>query len=176
MIHKVLCFRRSSLASVLHTCLGVETVSPVAFLCIQMAGPTKRLRRKMTVSHSDCSVLLMLTSEFWLQFAFPAGRYLLLYDKPRRQVIKWRLHCKAWREVWDQGWRVTLRLPVDNLWMLYQAAQCYGDVLFVRDKDNEVIYRHQMGRRRLLPHVDAVENIQGLTAATGSWINQVRHL
>ena len=140
----VVCFRRSSLASVLHTCLGFEPVSSVAFLCIQMAGPTKRLRRKMTVSHSDCSELLMLTSEFWLQFAFPAGRYLIAYQKTFRQGVKWRLLCKAWREVWDQGWRVTLRLQVDNVWMLCQAAQCYGDILLRRDRDNEVIYDHRL--------------------------------
>ena len=110
-----------------------------------MAGQIKRLRRKTTVSQSACSELLLLTSEWWMQFVLPLGRY-----EPRVYAIfwmkKWRLLCKAWREVWDQGFRVRLFLHEDHVGELCYAGGSYGDLMFYRDSCNKVEY-FQCGRR-----------------------------
>ena len=109
-----------------------------------MAGPTKRLRRKTTVSQSGCSELLMLTSEWWMQFVLPVGHYVQRNDVAA-WIRNWRLLCKEWREVWDQGFRVKMSLHQDYVSMLCNAAQCYGDLLFVRDRSNKILY-HQNGK------------------------------
>ena len=100
-----------------------------------MAGATKRLRRKTTVSQKGCSELMLLTSEWWMQFLLPVGRYVpALYVAAWKRV--WRLLCKAWREVWDQGFRVKLHLHEDHYMTLCLAARCYGDLMFSRDSCN----------------------------------------
>ena len=110
-----------------------------------MAGQIKRLRRKTTVSQSACSELLLLTSEWWMQFVLPLGRY-----EPRVYAIfwmkKWRLLCKAWREVWDQGFRVKLSLDQSHVLELCSVAfhsGVLGDLLFCRDRANKIIYYHE---------------------------------
>ena len=119
--------------------LGFAPASPVAFLCIPMAGPTKRLRRKTTVFESSNSELLLVTSEWWMQFAFLLGRYML-FD----HSANWRLLSKAWREVWDQGLRITLSLHHERVFHIRLAAQSQGDLLFHRDSDNKILYYHHI--------------------------------
>ena len=109
-----------------------------------MAGQIKRLRRKTTVSQSACSELLLLTSEWWMQFVLPLGRY-----EPRVYAIfwmkKWRLLSKSWREVWDQGFRVKLSLDQSHVLELCSVAfhsGVLGDLLFCRDRASKIIYYH----------------------------------
>ena len=110
-----------------------------------MAGATERLRRKTTVSQKGCSELMMLTSEWWMQFVLPVGRYMPTVCVAA-WMRNWRLLCKAWREVWDQGFRVKLHLHEDRVSNLCHAARCYGDLKFSRDSCNKVKYFECGGR------------------------------
>ena len=108
-----------------------------------MVGPNKRLRRKTTVSQKGCSQLLMLTSEWWMQFAYPVGSYYqTIYVLP--SLATWRLLSKAWREIWDQGCRVKLSLHQDHVSQLRFAAQVSQlDLLFRRDSVNKILYYYE---------------------------------
>ena len=125
----VVCSRCSSFPSVL------QPASPLAHLCIQMAGATKRLRRKTTVPQKDCSELMLLTAEWWMQFLLPVQRYTFIFPMPVKRLL-----CKAWREFWNQGFRIKLSLHQDHIWEMCRAAPCYGDLVFSRDPCNNVIY------------------------------------
>ena len=104
-----------------------------------MAGATKRLRRKTTVSQKGCSELMMLTSEWWMQFLFAVGRYIsAAQDFPRYRV--WRLLSKAWREVWDQGFRLKVQLLEAHYYNLRFAGRCSDDLVFRRDVCNKIIW------------------------------------
>ena len=100
-----------------------------------MAGATERLRRKTTVSQKGCSELMLLTSEWWMQFLLPVGRYM-----PALSVIAWkgvwRLLSKEWREVWDQGVRINLLVHEACVSDLCHAARLYDDLKFSRDSCN----------------------------------------
>ena len=102
-----------------------------------MARATKRLRRKTTVSQKGCSELMMLTSEWWMQFVFAVGRYTPALNAAVRNRV-WRLLCKAWREVWDQGFRVKLSLPEGHVYELSLAVRCSDDLVFSRDSCNKI--------------------------------------
>ena len=100
-----------------------------------MSRATKRLRRKTTVSQKGCSELMMLTSEWWMQFLLPVGRDMpAVYVSAR--IRYWRLLCKAWREVWDQGFRIKLIIHEACVSDLCHAARLYDDLKFSRDSCN----------------------------------------
>ena len=119
------------------SCLGFEPASSRAYLCIQMARATKRLRRKTTISQKGCSEMMILTSEWWMQFLFAVGRYIsAAQDFPRYRV--WRLLSKAWREVWDQGFRLKVQLLEAHYYNLRFAGRCSDDLVFRRDSCNKI--------------------------------------
>ena len=104
-----------------------------------MAGATKRLRRKTTVTQKSCSELMMLTSEWWMRFLLPVGcRWHAAYIPDR--IKSWRLLCKAWREVWDQGWRVRMVLHECLVGELCDVVSCCDDLQFIRDSSNRIEY------------------------------------
>ena len=111
---------------------------------MQMAGVTKRLRRKTTVSQKGCSELMLLTFEWWMQFLLPVGRYMTAEvwrcDYNGAWIRVWRLLSKEWRKVWDQGFRVELYVHKDCVPKLCQASRFYVDLEFYRDSRNEVVY------------------------------------
>ena len=102
-----------------------------------MARATKRLRRKTTVSQKGCSELMMLTSEWWMQFLFTVGSYIPAVDASARNRV-WRLLSKAWREIWDQGFRLKLRLPEGDYVGLHMTGRCPDDLVFSRDSRNKI--------------------------------------
>ena len=126
------------------SCLGFEPASPVAYLCIPMAGTTKRLRRKTTVSQKGCSELMLLTFEWWMQFLLPVGRYMTAEvwrcDYNGAWIRVWRLLSKEWRKVWDQGFRIKLYVHEACASDLWHAGLWYDDFEFSRDNCNEVVY------------------------------------
>ena len=115
-----------------------------------MASATKRLRRETTVSQKGCSELMMLTSDWWMQFLLPVGRYMSMsvwrWAYRGAWIWVWRLLSKEWREVWDQGIRVKFNLHEDRVSNLCHAARCYGDLKFSRDSCNKIKYFECGGR------------------------------
>ena len=107
-----------------------------------MAGATERLRRKTTVSQKGCSELMMLTPEWWMQFLLPVGRYMpAVYVAAWKRV--WRLLCKAWREVWDQGFRIKLLVREARVSDLCRAARWYDS----RDSCSKAVYHRIVSMR-----------------------------
>ena len=105
-----------------------------------MAGATERLRRKTTVLQKGCSELMLLTSEWWMQFLLPVGRYMTMRvwgrDYRAAWIWVWRLLSKEWREVWDQGFRIKLIIHEACVSDLCHAARLYDDLKFSRDSCN----------------------------------------
>ena len=109
-----------------------------------MAGATKRLRRKTTVRMVDatkgCSELMLLTSEWWMPFLLPVGRYMNMWawrwNYKGTWIRVWRLLSKEWREVWDQGFRIKLLVHEACVSDLCHAARLYDDLKFSRDSCN----------------------------------------
>ena len=124
--------------------LGFEPFSPVAFLCIQMAGTTKRLRRKTKVVQKGRNELMLFTSEWWMQFLLPVGRYMSMLawysDYRHGWTWVWRLLSTEWREVWDQGFRIKLLVHEARVSDLCHAARWYDDLKFSRDSCNKLVY------------------------------------
>ena len=124
------------------SCLGFKPASPVPYFCMQMAGTLKRLRRKTTVSQKGCSELMMFTAEWWMQFLLPVGKYMPeIYVAAWKRV--WRLLSKAWREVWDQGFRVRMTLHEDHYSTLCLASPRDGGLKFYRDSSNRIKFHSQ---------------------------------
>ena len=111
-----------------------------------MAGATERLRRKTTVSQKGCSELMLLTSEWWMQFLLPVGRYMTMWawrwNYKGTWIRVWRLLSKEWREVWDQGFRIKLIIHEACVSDLCRAARWYwyDDLKIFRDSCNKVVY------------------------------------
>ena len=152
----------------------------MAYRCIQMAGATKRLRRKTTVSQKGCNELMLLTSEWWMQFLLPVGRYMTMWawrwNYKGTWIRVWRLLSKEWREVWDQGFRIKLLVHEARVSDLCRAARWYDS----RDSCNKVVYHRIVsmrdgrfcivtmpwktfvGLRRFLTWVTLMERLDGL--------------
>ena len=113
-----------------------------------MAGTTKRLRRKTTVSQPSVSEasneLMLLTSEWWMQFLLPVGRYMTKLQWRSRYtgawIWVWRLLSRDWCEVWDQGFRIKLIVHEARVSDLCHAARSNDDLKFSRDSCNKVKY------------------------------------
>ena len=118
-----------------------------------MAGTTKRLRRKTTVSQPSVSEasneLMLLTSEWWMQFLLPVGRYMTKLQWRSRYtgawIWVWRLLSRDWCEVWDQGFRIKLIVHEARVSDLCHAARSNDDLKFSRDSCNKLEY-HIMSR------------------------------
>ena len=94
---------------------------------------------KTTVSQKGCSDLMLLTSEWWMQFLLPVGRYMTMSVwrwRYRGANRVWRLLSKEWREVWDQGVRINLLVHEACVSDLCHAARLYDDLKFSRDSCN----------------------------------------
>ena len=122
-----------------------EPASPVTALCIQMAGTTKRLRQKTTVSQRPCGELMMLTYEWWMQILIPDLRcddykFNLHSSWESSFWLEWnglRMLSKAWREVLERGVKIIMQFSYHE-WTRYTdfrfwCAPCYDEVEFVRD-------------------------------------------
>ena len=116
-----------------------------------MAGATKRLRRKTTVSQKGCSELMLLTFEWWMQFLLPVGRYMTAEvwrcDYNGAWIRVWRLLSKEWRKVWDQGFRIKLCVHEACVSDLCHAARWYDDLKFSRDICNKAVYHRIVSMR-----------------------------
>ena len=92
-----------------------------------MAGPSKRLRRKTTVSQKDLGVPLAVTLEYWVNFLIIDGLTMHFWSTTSQEP-NWsrakhlRIVNKQCRQVWDTGVQVKLNVlygvPSDNakLW------------------------------------------------------------
>ena len=101
---------------------------------------------KTTVSQKGCSDLMLLTSEWWMRFLLPVGRYMTMSVWRRAYRGAWkvfRLLSKEWREVWDQGFRIKLLVREARVSDLCRAARWYDS----RDSCNKVVYHRIVSMR-----------------------------
>ena len=109
-----------------------------------MAGAIKRFQRKTTVSQKGCTEQMILTSEWWMQFLHPVGRYMSMLawysDYRHGWIWVWRLLSTEWREVWDQGFRIKLLIHEARVSDPCYAARCFDDLKFSRDSCSRIVY------------------------------------
>ena len=109
-----------------------------------MAGATKRLRRKTKVVQKGRNELMLFTSEWWMQFLLPVGRYMAMSvwssDYWCVWIWTWRLLSKEWRDVWDQRSSIKLLVHEARVSDLCHAARGYDDLKFSRDSCSKLVY------------------------------------
>ena len=94
---------------------------------------------RMVDATKGCSELMLLTSEWWMPFLLPVGRYMNMWawrwNYKGTWIRVWRLLSKEWREVWDQGFRIKLLVREARVSHLCRAARWYDS----RDSCNKVV-------------------------------------
>ena len=156
-----------------------------------MASATKRLRRETTVSQKGCSDLMRLTSEWWMRFLLPVGRYMTMsvwrWAYTGASIWVWRLLSKEWRVVWDQGFRINLIVNEARVSDLCHVTRWYDDLKFTCNSCNKVVYHRNVsmrdgrfcivtmpwktfvGLRRFLPWLVSMDRLRGLQSIWASF-------